>query len=91
MSAMPPVDNYITYFYWKTLTGPRYYNGMGISRPNVEMNCNDIFMRHLWSTWNAKVIAIRSVASDCLTKITNGRTKCDTKTAQISKKNRFYN
>ena len=53
MSAMPPVDNYITYFYWKTLTGPRYYNGRGISRPNVEMNCNDIFMRHLWSTWNA--------------------------------------
>ena len=40
------------------MTGPRYYNGRGISRPNVEMNCNDIFMRHIfWSTWNAKVIA----------------------------------
>ena len=50
MSAMPPAD-------WKTVTGPRYYNGRGISRPNVEMNCNDIFMRHIWSTWNAKVIA----------------------------------
>ena len=60
MSAMPPVDNYITLciFYWKTVTGPRYYNGRGISRPNVEMNCNDIFMRQIfWSTWNAKVIA----------------------------------
>ena len=55
MSAMPPVYYYI-YFYWKTVTGPRYYNGRGISRPNVEMNCNDIFMRHFWSTWNAKVI-----------------------------------
>ena len=39
------------------MTGLRYYNGSGISRPNVEMNCNDIFMRHFWSTWNAKVIA----------------------------------
>ena len=39
------------------MTGPRYYNGRGI-RPNVEMNCNDIFMRHIfWSTWNVKVIA----------------------------------
>ena len=29
MSAMPPVDNYINiYFYWKTVTGPRYYNGI---------------------------------------------------------------
>ena len=48
MFAMPPVDYYITtcIFYWKTVTGPRYYNGRGISRPNVEMNCNDIFMRH---------------------------------------------
>ena len=44
--------------YWKMVTGPRYYNGRGISRPNVEMNHNDIFMRHIfWSTWNAKVIA----------------------------------
>ena len=57
VSAMPPVDNYISIFYWKTVTGPRYYNGRGI-RPNVEMNCNDIFMRHIfWSTWNVKVIA----------------------------------
>ena len=32
---------------------------------------------------------IRSAASDCL-RFTNGRTKCDTKTAQINKKNRFY-
>ena len=40
------------------MTGPRYYNGRGISRLNVEMNCNVIFMRHIfWSTWNAKVIA----------------------------------
>ena len=46
ISAMPPVDYYI-HFYWKTMTGPRYYNGRGISRPNVEMNCNDIFMRHI--------------------------------------------
>ena len=46
------------YFYWKTVTAPRYYNGRFISRPNVEMNCNDIFMQHIfWSTWNAKVIA----------------------------------
>ena len=59
MSAMPPVDNYISiFFYWKTVTGSRYYNGRGISRPNSEMNCNDIVMRHIfWSTWNAKVIA----------------------------------
>ena len=44
----------------KIVTRPRYYNGRGrpISRPNVEMNCNDIFMRHIfWSTWNVKVIA----------------------------------
>ena len=42
----------------RSVTDPRYYNGRGISRPNVEMNHNDIFMRHIfWSTWNAKVIA----------------------------------
>ena len=40
------------------MTGPKYYNGTAILHPNVEMNCNDIFMRHIfWSTWNAKVIA----------------------------------
>ena len=36
------VDNYISIFLLKTVTGPRYWNGRGISRPNVEMNCNDI-------------------------------------------------
>ena len=42
----------------RSVTDPRYYNGRGISRPNVEMNHNNIFMRHIfWSTWNAKVIA----------------------------------
>ena len=40
------------------MTGPKYSNGRAILRPNVEMNCNDIFMLHIfWSTWNAKVIA----------------------------------
>ena len=57
------------------MTSPRYYNGRGISRPNVEMNHNDIFMRHIfWSTWNAKVIAQspaitapqREEVADCL-------------------------
>ena len=57
------------------MAGPRYYNGRGISRPNVEMNHNDIFMRHIfWSTWNAKVIAQspaitapqREEVADCL-------------------------
>ena len=31
---------------------------MVILRPNVEINCYDIFMRYIfWSTWNAQVIA----------------------------------
>ena len=30
-------------------------NGRAILCPDVEMNCNDIFMRHFfWSTWNAR-------------------------------------
>ena len=70
---MPPVDNYISIFYWKTMTGPRYYNGRGI-RPNVEMNCNDIFMRHIfWSTWNVKVIA-QSPAITAPQPAANGKT-----------------
>ena len=49
---------YYYIFNWKIVTGPKYYNGRAISRPNVEMNCYDIFMRYIfWSTWNAKVIA----------------------------------
>ena len=48
----------LLYFYWKPVTGPKYFNGRAILRPNVEINCNYIFMRHIfWSTWNAKVIA----------------------------------
>ena len=50
--AMPPVDYYI----FNTVTG-RYSNGRTILRPNVEINCNNIFMPHIiWSTGNAKVI-----------------------------------
>ena len=49
MSALPPVN---------TATGPKYSNHRVILRPNVEINCYDIFMRHnFWCTWNAQVIA----------------------------------
>ena len=29
------------------MTGPKYCKDRAILRPNVEMNCNDIFMRHI--------------------------------------------
>ena len=55
---MPTVDYYI---FWNTVTGPKYRNDRAILRPNVEMNCNDNFMRLIfWTTRNAKVIALSS-------------------------------
>ena len=39
------------------MTGPKCSKGRVILHPNMEINCNDIFMRHIfWSMWNAKVI-----------------------------------
>ena len=38
--------------------GPEYSNNRVILRPNVEINCYDIFMLHIfWCMWNAQVIA----------------------------------
>ena len=43
----------LSYFYWNTMTGPKYSNGRAILHPNVEMNCTDIFMWYIfWSMWN---------------------------------------
>ena len=69
MSAMPPVDNYITIYIYFIEKPWQALDITMVSRPNVEINCNDIFMRHFWSTWNAKVIA----QSQCNHSATTGR------------------
>ena len=48
----------LIFFYWNTAICPTYSNDRVILCLKVEINCNDIFMRHIfWSTCNAQVIA----------------------------------
>ena len=53
--CLPLINDFIEIV---TATGTEYSTDRLILCPNVEINCDEYFMQHIfWSTWNANVIA----------------------------------